>query len=245
MSRCAVRIRVAIESPCTWARRQHAASRSQCIGNRDVAATSSRPAATSAPRRARAATALMPWRTEPEISPAAVPKALTGWAPVRSSPTNTSRAACSAADSCCRRSRTARCLRRIATVPDTTAPARVTGSGTSQASNDSHHHDRCCPHSTPPRWVCSPQRGRPSGRGRPQQKRGRQCQRARCHDAARCSMRASRVCAPQPNPLSACHAVSTSRSPRVARRSTAISTSLRCPAPSRPTCRRTCTAAAS
>ena len=65
ISRCAARISVAIARPWSLASCQHTASRSQCAGSADDPAAARSPPATSAPNRARAATARMTRRHRP------------------------------------------------------------------------------------------------------------------------------------------------------------------------------------
>ena len=93
MSRCAARINVATPSPWVSANRQNSASRCQCPDSRDDTAKLRSPAATSAPNRARAATARRLPATDPSTSRAATSNAATGCAPTRSSPIRTSKRA--------------------------------------------------------------------------------------------------------------------------------------------------------
>ncbi|CAG6866068.1 hypothetical protein PICSAR132_01810 [Mycobacterium avium subsp. paratuberculosis] len=129
ISRCAARIRVAMPNPWSPASRQHSASRCQCSGRAELRDAAARPAATSAPSRARAATERSATATGPAVSPAATSNARTGCEPARSSPTSTSSAVSSARPSpAARRIRPWRRCRRPA-VAATTAPASTLGRG--------------------------------------------------------------------------------------------------------------------
>ena len=77
---------MAMARPWVWASSQHTASRSQCAGNAECAATLRRPAATSAPSRARAATARRDRGDVVADLGGRAPNAATGCAPARNSP---------------------------------------------------------------------------------------------------------------------------------------------------------------
>ena len=117
------------------ASRQNSANRSQCPGISDDSAKLRSPAATSAPNRARAATARRLPATGPSTSPAATSNAATGCAPIRSSPTNTSNALCNADASTALARREVDRRRRRSSVPRrmAAATAAVIGSITPTA----------------------------------------------------------------------------------------------------------------